>query len=458
MDSPRASAKRAGNGGAAFVAALVAALALLAAPAHAQIRRPALRACPPASPADLDLRAISLSCDQARAAERGWARLSARARRRCAGRRTCIVSGGRLRFRCRRVPAATGGGVRCSRAGLLRVRWAYRRAPRRGGVTPPAGPPPAKPPSPPPPPPVKPAPPPPPPPHEPPVNTRPPALTPAGALEVGQTLQATAGSWTGTDPISYTYGWQRCNTDGGGCDAISGATGQAYTATDADVGSTLRVAVTATNDTGSSTQASDTTEEVQAPPVHGLVALWHMDEASGDAMLDSVGGHTGALSSVTVGEPGFLGTAYGFSGSGYVSVPTASDLSPGAADITITIHLRTTARPATPDWDVIRKGLYTTSGGEYKMEYQPSGQASCGFKGSSTYGELIAGPALDDGQWHTVQCVKTASAIKLIVDGQPYSQTVAVGSIANAAPVVIGAHPGSEFFEGSLDEASIEIG
>jgi hypothetical protein len=27
----------------------------------------------------------------------------------------------------------------------------------------------------------------------------------------------------------------------------------------------------------------------------------------------------------------------------------------------------------------IRKGLYTTAGGEYKMEYKPSGQASCGF-------------------------------------------------------------------------------
>src|SRR5437764_1462668 len=54
----------------------------------------------------------------------------------------------------------------------------------------------------------------------------------------------------------------------------------------------------------------------------GTVALWHMDETSGTVMSDSVGGHTGTLHSVQLGQPGFLGTAFGFSG-GYVSVPSA---------------------------------------------------------------------------------------------------------------------------------------
>ncbi len=92
------------------------------------------------------------------------------------------------------------------------------------------------------------------------------------------------------------------------------------------------------------------------------------------------------------------------------------------------------------------------------MEYQPTGQASCGFKGSTAYSELIAGPALNDGQWHTVQCVKTASEIKVVVDGQEFSRTATIGTIANTDPVPIGARPGSEFFKGSLDEASIQIG
>ena len=124
----------------------------------------------------------------------------------------------------------------------------------------------------------------------------------------------------------------------------------------------------------------------------------------------------------------------------------------------VTVAMITHEVPGDSFWDLIRKGLYTTAGGEYKMEYQQSGQASCGFKGSAHYAEIVAGPALNDGQWHTIQCVKTASAIKVIVDGQTFSKAASVGSIANTTPVVIGARPGSDWTQGTLDEASIQIG
>jgi len=55
--------------------------------------------------------------------------------------------------------------------------------------------------------------------------------------------------------------------------------------------------------------------------------------------------------------------------------------------------------------------------------------------------------------------VKTTSAIKVLVDGQTFSQSATIGTIANTNPVLIGAHgSGSELFRGSLDEASIQIG
>jgi hypothetical protein len=189
------------------------------------------------------------------------------------------------------------------------------------------------------------------------------------------------------------------------------------------------------------------------------VGLWHMDETAGSVMHDSIASHDGTLHSVTLGQSGYLGTAFGFNGtSSYVSVPSSNALNPGSSNITITIHLKTTKVPAMADWDVIRKGRSTTTGGNFKMEYQPSGQASCGFKGSLDHEEIIAGPELDDGDWHTVQCTKTASTINVVVDGRTFSKSATVGSIANAQPVVIGAHPGAEFFNGLLDEARIEIG
>jgi hypothetical protein len=288
----------------------------------------------------------------------------------------------------------------------------------------------------------------------PPSNTAPPTVS--GAEQDTQVLTAAAGSWSGSQPMTFTYQWQRC--DGTSCTSIAGATAASYTVGAADVSHQLRVAVTATNASGFATATSASTATVQANPTPaGTVALWHMDETSGSVMKDSVGSHNGTIFSARLGLPGFLGTAYGFTRS-YVSVPSAGDLNPGASNLTVTLHVKTTSAPATPDWDLIRKGLYTTAGGEFKMEYQPSGQASCGFNGSSNYGELMAGPAINDGRWHTVQCIKTPTAIKVVVDGVAFSKTVTIGSIANTDAVPVGARPGSEYFQGSLDEGSIQVG
>lgn len=296
----------------------------------------------------------------------------------------------------------------------------------------------------------------------PPANTAPPTVT--GTAQQGQTLTGTNGSWTGTAPINYTYQWQRCSSTGTNCGNIASATASTYTPTSADVGSTLRIAVTASNTAGSSTGFSAATAVVvAASPPPGIVAQWHMDETSGTVMVDAVGSHNGVLHAVQFGQPGFSGTAYGFNGtSSYANVPAASatDLNPGSANITFTIHLQTTGTPppAPADWDLFRKGLYTTGGAEYKMEFQQTGQASCGFEGTGGYAELIAGPAINDGQWHTISCVKTATAIQVVVDGQVFSKAANVGSISNNSDVVIGARPGSDWYKGQLDEASIQIG
>lgn len=190
------------------------------------------------------------------------------------------------------------------------------------------------------------------------------------------------------------------------------------------------------------------------------VALWHMDERRGKLMRDAARNHDGRLRSVRLGVPGFAGTAYGFNGrTSNVIVPPASDLNPHRRRIVVAIHLRTNGTPERGhDWDLIRKGFYSTPGGEYKVEYYASGRASCGFNGSSDYAELIARPRLDDGRWHSVRCVKSRSRIKTIVDGRTFSRRARVGRIANRARVVVGARPGSDWYRGSLDQARIKIG
>ena len=46
-----------------------------------------------------------------------------------------------------------------------------------------------------------------------------------GSLVEGQTLSATSGSWSGTEPITYAYQWLQCNAAGEKCTEISKATG-----------------------------------------------------------------------------------------------------------------------------------------------------------------------------------------------------------------------------------------
>jgi hypothetical protein len=86
-----------------------------------------------------------------------------------------------------------------------------------------------------------------------PSTTAPPTIT--GTAQQGQLLTAQNGSWT-NEPTSFVYQWQRCDTSGANCSSISTATAQTYTPTSPDVGSTLRVQVTAANAAGSSVPSS----------------------------------------------------------------------------------------------------------------------------------------------------------------------------------------------------------
>ncbi len=85
-----------------------------------------------------------------------------------------------------------------------------------------------------------------------PVNTAKPTIS--GTPRVGEELTASNGTWTG-GATSFTYQWQRC-TSSTTCANVDGATARTYGVRSADVGNTLRVAVTAHNASGSTATAS----------------------------------------------------------------------------------------------------------------------------------------------------------------------------------------------------------
>jgi hypothetical protein len=117
-----------------------------------------------------------------------------------------------------------------------------------------------------------------------PVNTVAPSIT--GQPQQGQVLTGSDGTWTGTQPITYARQWLRCDTGGGNCSPIGGATGSAYSITSSDVSSTIRFQVTGTNSAGSTSAQSAQTATITGgapppgPPPSGSANVW-VDGGSG---------------------------------------------------------------------------------------------------------------------------------------------------------------------------------
>jgi acid phosphatase type 7 len=226
----------------------------------------------------------------------------------------------------------------------------------------------------------------------PPANTSPPSVS--GTAQQMQTLSAGAGSWSGTLPIGFAYQWRRCDSGGGSCADISGASGQSYMVGSADVGSTIRVAVTGSNAAGSSSASSAPTSVVTAAdPVVG---------AAGDIACDPA-------------DPNFNG------GAGTASACHMRAVS----DLLLQSHLTAVlglgdeqyecaglsafASSYDPTWGRLRSITYPAPGNH---EYQTSGGTNCDAAGNAAgyytyFGSAAGDPSkgyysFDLGTWHLI--------------------------------------------------------
>lgn len=103
-----------------------------------------------------------------------------------------------------------------------------------------------------------------------PANTVAPAVT--GTANVGETLSCSTGTWTGTEPITYAYQWQRSDDGVTAWTNIAGATASTYAVPNADYQKYLRCVVTATNSAGSSSANSNVTAQVTGDAPANTVA------------------------------------------------------------------------------------------------------------------------------------------------------------------------------------------
>jgi hypothetical protein len=207
-----------------------------------------------------------------------------------------------------------------------------------------------------------------------------------------------------------------------------------------------------------------------------VIANWRMDEpADARVMVDSAsagGANNGSIVNVTTGVAGLVsGSAYLFGGpNSFVEVPDNDRLDPGTAGITLLATVQIKDGPMSDDsYDVVRKGFVTTRGGYWKMEIirasnSAVGRLHCLFRGILPNGEasLVSSRVTTDvvdGKTHRLQCVRTASGVRAVVDGAGSSTSGRTGNIANAAPVTVGAKSATDdVLQGTLDEVRVNIG
>jgi hypothetical protein len=308
------------------------------------------------------------------------------------------------------------------------------------------------------------------------------APKPATGLAPGAQLQGT-GEVLGISGRSICLMLQEYTSGGSSVQTVKGCvagngTWQALPVTNLTAknsGDTVGFRITQTGaKAGDSFQADSLslTGSSSPPPPPTVAAQWPMNEAPGaTTMADASGnGHNGAIiGPVQTGvSPGYTAgtTAYSFGGlsspQSYVSVPYSPTLVAGSANIDISFYLNTTHTDPklTADYDLVRMGDYPFQ--EYKIELAPNGQLNCTYHGSNGGGNHAqGGPNLADGTWHYIQCIKTATQVQLWIDGVDVKNTTfTIGSVSppSGSPVVIGAHPGSDWYWGELDNVTMTFG
>jgi Ca2+-binding RTX toxin-like protein len=118
-----------------------------------------------------------------------------------------------------------------------------------------------------------------------------------GTIAVGRQLTGSIGTFGGDAPIQTTFVWQRCDAIGAACRTIPGAKKVVYHPTENDLGSTLRVTVTAKNAFGTEIAMSDPSDPVMASPPHRkgrrIVGTSHGEYLAGGGFDDVILGMGG---------------------------------------------------------------------------------------------------------------------------------------------------------------------
>ena len=298
-------------------------------------------------------------------------------------------------------------------------------------------------------------------------NTAPVSIT--GTAKVGEVLTRSAASWTPA-PDSRAYQWRRCNSGGGACADIGGATGTTYTLVAADLGQTIRVVETASK--ASYNDASDTSAQTSVvvagdftntspvsitgtvkvgevltravagwtPTPDSRAYQWRRCNAGGGSCAD-IGGETGTSYTLVAADLGqTIRVVETASKTAYNNATSTSTQTAVVAlgDLTNTSPVAITGTVKVGEVLTRSVGGWTPAPDSraYQWRRCDSGGGSCADIGGET-GTSYTLVAADLGQ--TIRVVETASktAYNNATSTSAQTAVVAAGDLTNTSPVAI---------------------
>ena len=196
-----------------------------------------------------------------------------------------------------------------------------------------------------------------------------------------------------------------------------------------------------------------------------LRAEYTFNAINNDTVVDASGrGHLLTISGNYSQVAGPDSQAVSFAPVSRASTPHKTDLNPDGREFAVTVVFRvpTDTSTLTDTPNLAQKGLWGDEA-QWKVQLKPENAAvQCRFKGSLGTRLLTSSVTdVDDGDWHTATCWRSAAQIGVTVDGVDTSAKAATGIIANSRPMFIGAKSlssSTDQFTGDIDYVALAVG
>jgi CHRD domain-containing protein len=179
-----------------------------------------------------------------------------------------------------------------------------------------------------------------------PVNTKQP--DPSGTAQEGRTITVNNGSWSGLQPITFTYQWQSCTSANSVCTNLTGATGSSFLLGANQVGMLMRATVVARNAAGKTSAFSNVTAAVLAKGAAPVIVT--LPAISGSLHVGQrISATTGVWNSATTTSFSYQWARCDSYGNACASISgaTGQTYGVGQADLRMALRVTVTAKNAT---------------------------------------------------------------------------------------------------------------